>query len=200
MSNSKSAQKRRRSEKLWLPSLLLLLGQFLTITPALLIVFADEQQRKASDGYVALLDKLDAISSALGKLETVPAHGTAWQQRYTDYRTELDRTLASAATPPEIREALSQVDANVERMAQGVTKTRSDSAAFKTATFHQACQAARNELSNAERSVRLQLSTTGHSLTQLNTYLKALVGGACLLAFGVVFLVRKFRIDAALQR
>jgi len=202
MSNSKSAQKRRRSEKLWLPSLLLLLGQFLTITPALLIVFADEQQRKASDGYVALLDKLDAVSSALAELETVPPQGallaasSTWQQRYTDYRDAVNRTLASAAVPPEIRKTLAQVDADVERMA----KTTSDPAGFTTSTFRQDGQAARSELSNAERFARLQLSTTGHSLTQLNTYLKALVGGACLLAFGVVFLVRKFRIDAALQR
>lgn len=202
MSNSKSAQKSRRSEKLWLPSLLLLLGQFLTITPALLIVLADEQQRKASDGYVALLDKLDSISSALAELETVPpqgaslAGGSAWQQHYADYREAVNRTLASAAVPPEIRETLAQVDANVERMA----KTASDPAAFKTASFREDGHATRSELASAERSVRLQLSTTGHSLTQLNTYLKALVGGACLLAFGVVFLVRKFRIDAALQR
>ena len=210
MTNSKDSQKGRRSEKLWLPSLLLLLGQFLTITPALLIVFADEQQRGASDGYVALLDELDKLSSAIAELETVPAQQSpaAWQQRYSDYRSQLNRTLGSSALTPEIRETLSRVDSTVERMA----KAASDLAAFHQAgktppqtqviadAFRQDGRAVRSELSNAERSVRLQLSTTGHSLTQLNTYLKALVGGACLLAFGVVFLVRKFRIDAAVQR
>ena len=99
MTTSKDSQKGRRSEKLWLPSLLLLLGQFLTITPALLIVFADEQQRGASDGYVALLDELDKLSSAIAELETVPAQQSpaAWQQRYSDYRSQLNRTLGSSA-------------------------------------------------------------------------------------------------------
>jgi len=143
MSNSKSAQKRRRSEKLWLPSLLLLLGQFLTITPALLIVFADEQQRKASDGYVALLDKLDAVSSALAELETVPPQGallaasSTWQQRYTDYRDAVNRTLAECRGTSRNSQNFGPVDADVERMA----KTTSDPAGFTTSTFRQDGQA-----------------------------------------------------------
>jgi signal transduction histidine kinase len=212
MKNSKAARKGRRSERLWLPSLLLLLGQFLTITPALLIVFADEQQRRASDGYVNLLDGLDRLSFAVAELPNTGAGaGASWRQQYSDYRGQLDHTLASSAPAPQVREALSQVDSIVERMS----KTESNLAALTqtgrpvkppqqaetlTAAFQQDGRTARSELSDAERSLRIRLSTTGRSINQLNTYLKALVGGACLLAFGVVFLVRKFRIDAAIQR
>ncbi len=212
MKNSKAARKGRRSEKLWLPSLLLLLGQFLTITPALLIVFADEQQRRASDGYVTLLDGLDQLSFAIAELPNTGAGaGASWRQQYSDYRAQLDRTLASSGPAPQVRETLSQVDSIVERMS----KTESALAALTqtgrpmkqqqqgealVAAFQLDGRTARSELSNAERSLRIRLSTTGRSINQLNTYLKALVGGACLLAFGVVFLVRKFRIDAAIQR
>jgi hypothetical protein len=109
MKNPKVTQRVRHSEKLWLPSLLLLLGQFLTITPALLIVFADEQQRKTSDGYVTLLDGLERLSFAIAELENSPlpqdgvnqdspaAAAEAWQQRYSAYRGELDHTLRSSA-------------------------------------------------------------------------------------------------------
>jgi signal transduction histidine kinase len=211
MKNSKAARKGRRSERLWLPSLLLLLGQFLTITPALLIVLADEQQRKASDGYVILLDGLDRLSLAVAELPNTGAGaGASWRQQYSDYRGQLDHTLASSAPAPQVREALSQVDAIVERMS----KTESDLVALTqtgrlvkpqqaealTASFQKDGRTARSELSDTARSLRIRLSTTGQNINQLNTYLKALVGGACLLAFGVVFLVRKFRIDAAIQR
>ena len=200
MANSKAVQRGRRSEKLWLPSLLLLMGQFLTITPALLVVFADEQQRTASDGYTTLHDALDGLSSALAELENTPlpqrdgvspaASGAAWQQVYSNYRDQLNRALTSSAQAPQIHETLTRADSFVDKMAK----------AQSAAAFRQDGRAARSELSNAERSVHLQLSTTGNSIERLNTYLKALVGGACLLAFGVVFLVRKFRIDAAVQR
>lgn len=200
MANSKAAQRGRRSEKLWLPSLLLLMGQFLTITPALLVVFADEQQRSASDGYSALHDALDGLSSALADLENIPlprrdgispvASAPAWRQIYSNYRDQLNRAFTASAQAPQVHETLGRVDSIVD----GMSKAQS------AAAFHQDGLAARSELSKAERSVRLQLSTTGNSIERLNTYLKALVGGACLLAFGVVFLVRKFRIDAAVQR
>jgi signal transduction histidine kinase len=190
--NSKVSQKGQRSDKPWLPSLLLL-AQFLTITPVLLIVFADEQQRKASDGFVTLLDGLDRLSFEIVDLENIPRPGVkqdgAWRQQYSEYRGDLDRVLA-ASPAPQIRETLARVDSLVTKMAD----TKSDTAAPR-----QDGRAARSELLNAQRSVRLELSTTGDSIAQKTNYLKALVAGACLLAFGVVFVVRRFRVDAAIQ-
>ena len=59
----------QRPGKLWLPSLLLL-AQFLTIAPVLLIVFANEQQRRASDEYLKLLDGLERLSFEISEWET----------------------------------------------------------------------------------------------------------------------------------
>jgi hypothetical protein len=53
MTNSKIAQEGPPSQKLWLPSLLLL-AQFLTIAPVLLIVLANEQQREANQERLSL--------------------------------------------------------------------------------------------------------------------------------------------------
>jgi len=194
MRNSKVSQKSQRSEKLWLPSLLLL-AQFLTITPVLLIVFADEQQKKASDGYVTLLDGLDRLTFAIAELENIPPPAVTreWQQQYSVYRSELDRTLSASAQAPQIRETLARVDSIVTRMAKEQTEPLA-------AGFRKDGRAARSELLNAQRSVRVALSTTGYSITQRTTYLKVLVAGAGLLGFGVVLVVRRFRIDAAIQR
>jgi signal transduction histidine kinase len=206
MRNSKVSQKSQRSEKLWLPSLLLL-AQFLTITPVLLIVFADEQQKRASDGYVTLLDGLDRLSFAIAELENIPrpAATREWQQQYSDYRGELDRTLSASAQAPQIRETLARVDSIVTRMAKtesdltGLNK-RPEQAEPLAAGFRKDGRTARFELLNAQRSVRVALSTTGYSITQKTTYLKVLVAGTCLLGFGVVLVVRRFRIDAAIEK
>jgi signal transduction histidine kinase len=235
MTNSKIAQEGPPSQKLWLPSLLLL-AQFLTIAPVLLIVLANEQQREASEEYLKILDGLDRLSFAIADLETIPqpgviqpgviqpgviqpgviqpgviqpgviqpgviqngaaAAGAAWQQEYSNYRSELNSILSSSAPTPQIRETLAQVDSIVTRMA----KAESGMVGLNRAGFRKDGRTARSELLDAQRLVRLQLSTTGNSITQMTTYLKALVAGACLLAFGVVFVIRKFRIDAALQR
>src|SRR5579862_465532 len=109
MTNSRVSQKGQRSEKLWLPSLLLL-AQFLTITPVLLIVFADEQQKRASDGYVTLLDVLDRLSFAIAELESPEKRGASWRQQYSDYQNDLARMLSASAPAPEVREALARVD------------------------------------------------------------------------------------------
>jgi len=195
MTNSKVSQRGQRSEKLWLPSLLLL-AQFLTITPVLLIVFADEQQRRASDVNLSLLNGLDRLSSALAETENIPqADSGSWRQRYSEYRSDLNRILsASASAPaPQVGETLARVDSIVERMEKEQTEPRA-------AGFREDSRAAHSELLNAERSVRSELSSTGDSIAQRTIYLKALVAGACLLAFGVVFVVRRFRVDAAIQR
>ena len=190
ITKSKVSQTGQRPDKLWLPSLLLL-AQFLTIAPVLLIVFADEQQRRTSDGYVALLDGLDRLSFAIEELENVPPPEVARQEQYSDYRGDLTRILSASAATPEVRETLARVDSIVTRMA----KTESDPNKRSVDG-----RAARSQLLNAERSVRFQLSTNGDSIAQKTTYLKALVAGACLLAFGVVFVVRRFRVDSAIQR
>jgi signal transduction histidine kinase len=192
MNKSMVSQKGQRSGRFWLPSLLLL-AQFLTITPVLLIVLADEQQRRASDGYLTVLDKLDRLSFAIAELESPAKSGEAWRQQYSDYRGDLSRILSASAPSPQVREALASVDAIVTRME----KERAEPTA---AALREDGRAARFELMNAERSVRAELSTAGESIAQETTYLKALVGGACLLAFGVVFVVRRFRVDAAIQR
>jgi signal transduction histidine kinase len=195
MTNSNASRTVRRSGKLWLPSLLLL-AQFLTIAPVLLIVFSDETQRRASDGYVALLDGLDRLSFAIAELENIPAaDDAAWRQQYDDYRGDLDRILSTSTPSPEVRETLSRMDSIVTRMA----KDESDRAG-SAAGFRKDGRAARSELLNAQRAVRLELSMTGDSIAQKTIYLKALVAGACLLAFGVVFVVRRFRVDGAIQR
>jgi signal transduction histidine kinase len=196
-----------------------LLAQFLTITPVLLIVFAGEQQRRASDGYVSLLDGLDRLSFAIANLENIPPVGVkapagvkgeeksasaAWRQQYSDYRDDLNRVLAASAPAPQVRETLARVDSIVTRMANTESELadlnkRPEQAGPLAAGLHKDGRAARSELLNAQRSVRLELSTTGDSIAQKTTYLKALVAGACLLAFGVVFVVRRFRVDAAIQ-
>jgi signal transduction histidine kinase len=187
MTNSKISKRDQRPQKLWLPSLLLL-AQFLTITPVLLIVFANEQQRKASDGYLKLLDGLERLSFAIAEWENGPRPGAKQDSSATV--AEVNRLLRASAPSPQVVETLSRVDSIVARMAQGesVSKIREDG------------RAARSELLNAQRLVRLELSTSGASIAEQSTYLKALVAGACLLAFGVVFVVRRFRVDAAIQR
>jgi signal transduction histidine kinase len=202
MKNSKVSQRAQRSERLWLPSFLML-AQFLTITPVLLIVFADEQQKRASDAYVTLLDGLDRLSFAIAELENIPR--PVWRQQYSDYRSELEHVLSDSAPAPQVRETLARVDSMVTRME----KIESDLAGLHqrpepteplAVEFRNDGRTARSELMNAQRLVRSQLSTTGNSITQKTTYLKALVAGVCLLGFGVVFVVRRFRVDAAIQR
>jgi len=194
MTNSKVSQRGQRSEKLWLPSLLLL-AQFLTITPVLLIVFADEQQRRASDVDLSLLDGLDRLSFAIAEMENIPqaAVRTPRRQQYSEYRSDLNRILSASTPAPQVRETLARVDSIVERMEQ-------EQAEPLAAGLREDSRAARSELLNAQRSVRSELSSTGDRIAQRTIYLKALVAGACLLAFGVVFVVRRFRVDAAIQR
>src|ERR1700691_1439528 len=103
MRNSKLAQSGGHSDRLWLPSLLLL-AQFLTITPVLFIVFSDEEQRTVSDQYLHLLDGLDRLSFEISELNNVPrpdetpdgagAADAAWQRQYSDYRSELNGILS----------------------------------------------------------------------------------------------------------
>jgi len=182
----KPRQRGRRSNQLWLPNLLLL-AQFLTIAPVLLIVFSGEAQRTAVDGDVALLDGLDRLSFAIAELENIPtADGAARRQQYSDYRADLDRILSTSAPSQKVRETLSRMDSLVTRMAKNESPKEG--------------RAALSELLNAQRSVRQQLSMTGDSIAQKTNYLKALVAGACLLAFGVVFVVRRFRVDVSIQR
>src|ERR1700735_4361846 len=179
-------QRGRRSSQLWLPSLLLL-AQFLTIAPVLIIVFSGESQRTAVDGDLALLDGLDRLSFAIAELENIPAaDDAARRQQYTDYRADLDRILSTSAPSQKVRETLARVDSLVTRMAKNESPKGG--------------QAALSELLNAQRSVRQELSMTGDGIAQKTKYLKALVAGACLLAFGVVFVVRRFRVDTAIQR
>jgi signal transduction histidine kinase len=208
ITNSKVSHKGQRSEKLWLPSLLLL-AQFLTIVPVLFIVFSDEQQRRTSDGYVALLDGLDRLSFAVEELQNIARPEAEWRQQYSNYRGDLNRILSASAATPEVRETLARVDSIVTRLAKSESDLSDPRLAglnkrpeqeTLAAEFQKDGQAARSELLNARRSVRLELSTTGDGIAQKTTYLKALVAGACLLAFGVVFVVRRFRVNAAIQR
>ena len=113
-------------------------------------------------------------------------------------------TFSRSAVAPS-SETLSRVDSIVARMAKAesdwpasnANQAQRDALASE---FREDGRAARSELLNAQRLVRVQLSTTGASIAEQSTYLKALVAGACLLAFGVVFVVRRFRMDAAIQR
>jgi signal transduction histidine kinase len=184
----------------------LLLAQFLTIAPVLLIVFANEQQRRASDGYVKLLDGLERLSFAIADLENSPQPGakqdSAWRQPYADSRGEVNRLLSASARSPQVLETLSRVDSIVARMAKAesdVPRNQAQRDALAS-EFREDGRAARSELLNAQRLVRIDLSSTGASIAEQSTYLKALVAGACLLAFGVVFVMRRFRVDSAIQR
>ncbi|MGD0132177.1 MAG: ATP-binding protein [Bryobacteraceae bacterium] len=181
----------QRPGKLWLPSLLLL-AQFLTIAPVLLIVLANEQQRRASDEYLKLLDGLERLSFAIAEWENGPQPGAKQDSSATV--AEVNRLLRASAPSPQVSESLSRVDSIVARMA------KAESDGVRASEIREDGRAARSELLNAQRLVRLELSTTGATIAEQSTYLKALVAGACLLAFGVVFVVRRFRVDAAIQR
>jgi signal transduction histidine kinase len=213
MTNSKLAQSGGRSERLWLPSLLLL-AQFLTITPVLIIVFADEEQRTLSNEYLTLLDGLDRLSFEVAKLDEIPRRDetqhvagpadAAWQQQYSQYRGELNRILSGSAPTPEIRESLARADSAVKRMAKtesdlaGLDKRREQAEPLARELRKDGLTAG-SELSNARLRMRTQLSTTGNTLAHRMTYVKVFAAGACLLAFGLVLVVRRFRVDAAIQ-
>ena len=157
---------------MWLPSLLLA-AQFLTMTPVLLIVLADEQQRRLSSSYVTLLDGLDQLSFSLAGLESGET-----AQPDSEYRRELDGIVSNPASAA-IRPTLAVVDSMAARNDP---------------------RAARAELLKAARIVRSELSKSGQSITKMTFHLKILVSGACLLLFGVVLVIRKFRTDAAIQK
>lgn len=202
MSNSKRLHK---GDRLWLPSLLLLFGQFLTMAPVLVIIFANEQQRTASDEYAALLDGLDRLAFAIAQLGAVSPGAAAnpkdrrdmavisklWEGRYGPYQRELKQMLANRAATGQIGDILRRVDSTVDQMSE----TMSDPIAFSNAA-----QLAGAEVLSAQHTLRIRLSGADQSVTQKTAYLKAFLPGACMLAFGVVLVVRKFRIASQTER
>lgn len=192
MKQSKVSHQAQRSDRLWLPSLLLLLGQFLTIAPVIVIVLADEQQRESSDTYATVLDGLNQLSFDLAELTGPSGSVTSVPQSgYSDFLGRLSRLRSAPALPPQSRERLAEVEAAVYHM---------EGEKSNPAAFQNDARTARSELLKAQRAAGLQISRAGDSVTQKNTYLKALIAGACLLAFCVVLVVRRFRIQADIQR
>lgn len=173
MTNTTTSEPAPGSQKIWLSSLLLV-AQFLTITPAVFLVLSTEQQRRVSESHVNLLDNLDRLASSI----TEPDRTAAGEEPDGRYRTELEHIRSDSAAAP-FREALARVDSLL---------ARND------------VRAARSELSNAERAVRSELSQSTHRIREATSYLKAFVSGACLLTFGIVLVIRRFRKDAAIQR
>ncbi len=185
VTNSKASEPRRGSEPFWVPSILLL-AQFLTITPVLLIIFANEQQRQASESYITILDGLNRLSFAVADLKHGAHSGDPeWQDRNSEYRGELGHILSNPAAAGEIRDALERLDSKIQKIPENGAAD--------------AASAVRPDLLTLERLVRAKLAKTGSSMTRMTAYLKVLVSGACLLLFGVVLVIRKFRRDAEIE-
>src|ERR1700677_5133316 len=102
MTNSQGSQ--HRSDRIWLPSVLLV-AQFLTISPVLLIVLVNDQQRKASDAYLTLLDGLDHLSFSISGSD---------HSNDPAYRVEMDRVLANPDSM-QMLYTLARVDVMVVR-------------------------------------------------------------------------------------
>ncbi|MGD1092888.1 MAG: ATP-binding protein, partial [Bryobacteraceae bacterium] len=197
---SPATERRRRARKFWASSILLL-ALFVTITPVFLIISADEQQSAASAEWVAVLFKLDQLGSGILELENA-ASSASWQSNYAAYRAQSQALIPLSARIPELREILLHVDSTMSRMAEIQLRLIQTPAPPDRliAEFRSEDRAALTEVLNAQRLVRVQLSLTAKGIAEKAQYLKILIAAACLLAFGLVFVFRKFRIDNATQR
>jgi signal transduction histidine kinase len=184
MTTSRIENPHRRSQRFWTSSILLL-AQLLTVVPILLIAFTDERQSALSARCASLLQKLDQLA-VLIKEPGAPA----WQEQYSKSRGELDVILRNSPEIADVREIMLQMDATVNRMAQAGTP----------ANLQKDREAALHAVGDAQRIVGLQLSLAANGIAEKEGYLKVLVAGACLLAFGLVFAFRRFRLDSATQR
>lgn len=195
-----SSVRKQRGERHSSSSMLLLIGQFLTIAGILLILSADDL-RSLWAGSDSVLDKLDQLTFSITEL----ANEHTWQQQYPSYRSDLDEVLRLSQGFPGLRERLLQVDATVKKMAQIQSEivqlprpsAEADRLAAELGTNDRAAVA---ELVNARRIVRSRLSSTHERFAAKMTSLKVLLSGACLAGFGVVLVFRKFRIDRARQK
>lgn len=199
----------RRGRRFWISSVLLL-AQLLTVAPILLIVSADQRQSALSQRCVLFLQDLDQLLASFGELRNT-AHRTSrpWedlasQLRQSQYRAQMDvisRTSSDIPGAPEIRP---KVDAIVRRMTDTATAlARANSRSEESHLIEQFLkddESALREVAAAQRIVRLQLTLVTGVIAEKAGYLKVLVAAACLLAFGVVFTFRGFRIDSATQR
>ncbi|HZR20137.1 MAG TPA: hypothetical protein VFE51_22835, partial [Verrucomicrobiae bacterium] len=147
MANSKVEKSHRRSERLWIPILLLLFGQFFSITPALLIVLANEQSRRATDLHLALVSAIDRV--ALDLSQQGGKDREAWQQRYTEDRAELGRLLEGTT-------GYSAIQSVVEGLP-------GDAAELQNA------RALATDLANAEGPLRTKLAAERRNIGQWNT-------------------------------
>ena len=207
---SKTSAEGRHTQKsfVWMSSTLLLV-QLLTISLIIQIVTASDSQNHASGENVAIIDKLDQLAFSIGELENgLPVNSgkdadQAWKRAYGIYRTRFDEAAHSRFRSPEVLEILQQADAIVNRMA--VTRSQMSGAAGpaeveRLREFRTDLRTALYEVQNAQRVMRLRLSLVSADLSEKTGYLKFLLACACVLAFGISFVFRQYRIDRAAWR
>jgi signal transduction histidine kinase len=203
---------KRRGRRFWI-STILLLAQLLTVAPILLIVSADQRQSALSQRCVFLLQELDQLSDLFRELENTTADGAkqarsvalAWQKHQSEVREEMDVISRNSAEIPGAHEILPKMDAIVDGMAQtAAAMARANppngEADGRIGEFLRDDDSALDQVAAAQRIVRFQLLLVAGGIAEKAGYLKILVAAACLLAFGVVFVFRGFRIDSATQR
>lgn len=173
MNHLVASNQRAGSRTVWLSSLLLL-AQLLSISPVLFVVLAVDQQRHAWASYTKVLDDVGRFASDLTEKE----QRTPGQPVPAQLRAELQRILSGSAAA-SIRATLTDAEAML---------ARND------------VSAALAELSAAERALRTELSRNSDRIAQTTMYLEAPIAGVCLLAFGVVLVIRRFRREALIQR
>jgi signal transduction histidine kinase len=189
-------------------SSVLLLAQLLSIWYVLTIITENERRTRASTSQVSLIGNLNQLSLTVDEITTRCASvpdAALWQQLSSDYRHLAKASLDAAVEFPELQAILRNTDATFGRMSEIQSqRIRSErdlaSASSLAAEFQISGKAASYVLRNAQHMVESRLATVSHEMSESSRNLKALLGVSCLLAIGLVFVFREYRIDATARR
>jgi signal transduction histidine kinase len=203
---------KRRGWRFW-TSTILLLAQLLTVAPILLIVSADQRHGRVSQRCVLFLQELDQLAGLLRELKNIAEGGAqeassvalTWQGHQAELCDEMDVISYSSLEIPVVHEILPTVERVVNRMAQAAAAMARGNHIYGEdrrliEQFLRDDELALGEVAATQRSVRSQLLLDAGGIAEKAGYLKVLVAVSCLMAFGVVFVFRGFRIDNAAQR